>query len=406
MSLLWFTLGIAVTVLLLCGFWVSRIFWPTFSSRSKPVKRRSKISGRRLPHYAKKPISHWSYGAAGWQNILDLAPIAYLEVDADNRLYWCNRNLQELLNLNRPGHGGEPKLLLQLVRSYELDQLVEQTRQQRRSLVKEWVFRRVNPDPLFPTPTADLPLRGHSLWLENQHIGIYIQNYTQEFLLTQQRDRWTSDLAHELKTPLTSIRLLAETLQYKLQRPEREWVDRLLKEVLRLSNLVEDLLDLSRLEGDLTLNAVKFNLVQTIHEAWQTLEPQAERKKVRLVYEGLEQAEIQADQSRIYRLMINLLDNAIKHSPNLQIVLVKLHYDDRWQLEVIDSGEGFPPECLPYEFERFYRKDRSRSRTSLEQGGSGLGLAIVAQIVKAHHGEIEIANHPETNGAWIKVFLP
>ncbi|MDX1976433.1 MAG: HAMP domain-containing sensor histidine kinase [Pseudanabaenaceae cyanobacterium bins.68] len=403
MSLLWFTLGIAVTILLLCGFWVSRIFSPNFSLKPKPAKRRSKITSRRAINHP-KPLS---YTATGWQNILNLAPIGYLEVDADNRLYWCNQKLQELLSLNNwPDHAREPKLLLQLVRSYELDQLIEQTRQQRRSLVKEWIFRRVNPDPLFPTPTADLPLRGHSLWLENHHIGIYIQNYTQEFLLTQQRDRWTSDLAHELKTPLTSIRLLAETLQYKLERSEREWIDRLLKEVLRLSNLVEDLLDLSRLEGDLTLNAVRFDLAQTIHEAWQTLEPQAQRKKVRLVYEGSEQAEIQGDQSRIYRLMLNLLDNAIKHSPNLQIILVKLNYSDRWQLEVIDSGEGFPPESLPYEFERFYRKDRSRSRTSLEQGGSGLGLAIVAQIIKAHHGEIHISNHPETNGAWIKVFLP
>jgi two-component system, OmpR family, phosphate regulon sensor histidine kinase PhoR len=438
-QLLWFSLGIAVSILLLCGYWVSRIFIRIIpelrlgpNSIQKEKFKNSKRSRVRFPNRSKdfsestanfflnslpnnfsskfsENPPNQSFWGGTWQEILNFAPIGYLQVDAENRLFWCNQKLMELLNLsNLEFNASEPKLLLQLVRSYELDQLIEQTRQQEGSLQKEWIFRRVNPDPLFPVQSADLPLRGHSLWLENQHIGIFIESYAQEFLLTQQRDRWASDLAHELKTPLTSIRLLAETVYHKVETTERDWIERLLKEVLRLSNLVEDLLDLSKPDGGMTLSSSTFDLVAAIQNAWTSLEPLAARKKIKLVFEGVSKAEVKGDESRIYRLLLNLLDNAIKHSPTLQIILVKLSFSDRqlWQIEVIDSGEGFPEDSIPYIFERFYRVDRSRSRASNERGGSGLGLAIVEQIVKAHGGEIQICNHPETNGAWVKVLLP
>lgn len=425
MQLLWFTLGLAVGILLLCGYWVSRIFVNRIiksglDKQGKSDKRsRLLLSNRRkdylgftvrfLPQsYLPNSISE-SNSTDAWQQVLNLAPIGYLEVDAENRLFWCNQKLSDLLNLaNWELSATEPRLLLQLVRSYELDQLIEQTRKQQRSLRQEWIFRRVNPDPLYPVQSADLPLRGYSLWLRNQHVGIFIESYAQEFLLIQQRDRWASDLSHELKTPLTSIRLLAETVYQKVELAERGWIERLLKEVLRLSNLVEDLLDLSKLDGAVTLSFTDFDLVEVIHSAWASLEPLAARKKIKLVYEGLPQAKVRGDESRIYRVLLNLLDNGIKHSPTLQIILVKLTFsaEQMWQLEVIDSGEGFPEDALPYIYERFYRVDRSRSRTSNEPGGSGLGLAIVEQIVKAHGGEIQICNHPETNGAWVKVLLP
>jgi two-component system phosphate regulon sensor histidine kinase PhoR len=81
-------------------------------------------------------------------------------------------------------------------------------------------------------------------------VGVFLENRQEAALLVQQRDRWTSDVAHELKTPLTSIRLVAETLQPRVDDSQRRWLDRLINETIRLSNLVEDLLNLSRLQGD------------------------------------------------------------------------------------------------------------------------------------------------------------
>jgi two-component system phosphate regulon sensor histidine kinase PhoR len=123
---------------------------------------------------------------------------------------------------------------------------------------------------------------------------------------------------------------------------------------------------------------------------------------------------IQADESRIYRLLLNLFDNSIKYSPRSQEVLVKLGIENGENdtqeikhavIEVIDRGKGFPEAALPHVFDRFYRVDESRARVGTDSGGSGLGLAIVRQIVQAHQGKISVSNHPETGGAWVRVSL-
>jgi two-component system phosphate regulon sensor histidine kinase PhoR len=106
-------------------------------------------------------------------------------------------------------------------------------------------------------------------------VGVFLENRQEAALLVQQRDRWTSDVAHELKTPLTSIRLVAETLQSRIDPKLKVWVDRLINETLRLSNLVEDLLNLSRLQGQQSqgLNPKPVDLPQLIQAAWLSLEP-------------------------------------------------------------------------------------------------------------------------------------
>ncbi len=373
-----------------------------------------------------------------WQQLMLLAPIGFLQVDEDNQLIFCNPTAAQLLGID--GYStARPRLLLELVRSYELDALIEQTREHQRVCQSEWLLHPVDADFKKLTQQQSHPLRGYGIPMPNGCVAVYLESREESVRLAQQRDRWISDVAHELKTPLTSIRLVAETLSRRVEAPAREWVDRLLREAIRLGNLVQDLLDLNQLQGynqgRLSLKTV--DLVRLIHLAWTNLEPLASEKHLHLEYVGATAVLIAADETRIYRVALNLLDNAIKYSPagNGIRVEVAIAPDPRdptqscvhWQ--VIDQGHGFPEETLPFVFDRFYRADQSRTRLSpntpptsdrgqsasaarmqtestLLNSGNGLGLAIVQQIVEAHAGSVTASNHPETGGGWLQVFLP
>jgi two-component system phosphate regulon sensor histidine kinase PhoR len=357
-----------------------------------------------------------------WKTIVEVAPIGYIQVDEDNRLTLCNQRAATMMSIVNHHQGLIRKpFLLQLIRSYELDNLVEQTRSRSAGSQIDWVFHPAIPDPVNPVPQVGRPIRAHSIYLEHGQIGIFLEDRQEATAIAQQRDRWTSDVAHELKTPLTSIRLVAETIEPRVDPSAKIWVERLLGEIDRITNLVKDLLELGQMDVGLepTLNLSEVNVADVVRSVWKTLEPIANRKKVTLKYIGDEQLTVQVDESRIYRLLLNLLDNSIKHSPSLQCITIiatvintgsnigtNIGVDANLVIETIDAGDGFPEESLPHIFERFYRVDASRTRSGLERGGSGLGLAIAHQIVQLHKGAIAAKNHPETGGAWITITLP
>lgn len=384
-----------------------------------------------------------------WKQLINSAPVGYLQVNEDNQLVWCNSLAQELLNV--PGdlpHLSQSRLLLEVIRSYELDQLVEQTRLLHRPCSKTWIFHPFCETPSRPVDRPSRSLRGSSVPLSNGHIGIFLENRQEVVTLVQQRDLWASDVAHEFRTPLTSIRLVAETLQTRITPTQRPWIDQLLKEVMRLSSLVQDLLELNELKAGMTqrLTIGVFDFVQLIRTAWLNLAPLAEQKKLILDYRGPEQLSTKADEQRLYRVLLNLLDNSVKYSPPNQSIQVCLSVypssdpdlpdwhplstsADNWiKLDVIDAGFGFNENDLPHVFERFYRTDPSRVRPihpltskatnggvnigqqfqtdTIGHAGSGLGLAIVRQIVEAHGGAVQASNQPQTGGAWLEVLLP
>lgn len=386
------------------------------------------------------------------ETILQGAPIGYLQVDDENRLIWCNPQAREILGISQEPCPSKPRLLLELVRSYELDDLIEKTRDAGQSCHSDWTFYPVNADPSHLLEQQAYALRGYGLPLNNKQVGIFLENRQEAITLIQRCDRWASDLAHELKTPLTSIRLVAETLQYRLEPPLKTWVDRLINETLRLSNLVQDLLDLSRLQRDSfhSLHLQTMDLVHLIYAVWDSLEPLAHKKQLHFDYSGPDRLLVQLDEARIHRLLVNLIDNSIKFSPPNQTIQVRVSVETPEKgescdqdgcvcLDVIDFGSGFFEKDLPHVFDRFYRADPSRARKKIDldnslpavsfdgsispqsniragngsfqadstlQGGSGLGLAIVRQIVEAHGGSVRASNHPETGGAWLQVRLP
>jgi len=336
-----------------------------------------------------------------WQYLSQRLPWGYLRVDENNVVLECNPAAQRLLRIGQwqPGI----KLLLEWVRSYELDQLIEATRQQEAATPtqsREWIFYPSGGDG------KPIPLRGWGLPLPQAHVAIFLEDRLEAKMLVQQRDRWASDVAHELKTPLTSIRLLAETLQSRVDAAQAVWVERLLNETLRLSHLVQDLLELSALNlgagSRLQLRSV--DLAILVREAWQSLEPLAKPRHQELHLSGSPQAYLWGDEQRLYRLILNLLDNAIKYGkPDSPIHVVLSEQGSQVALEVYDHGPGLPEDQFESVFQPFYRTDTARARS---KGGTGLGLAIVRQIVEAHGGTVHLRNHPQAGGLWIQVELP
>ncbi|MGF1538754.1 MAG: sensor histidine kinase [Elainellaceae cyanobacterium] len=374
-----------------------------------------------------------------YRQILNLSPIGFLQADDENRLVWCNPQARALLTITQDDTP-QPRLLLELVRSYELDSLIDVTRQQQRPHQSQWTFYPINADPSKVKQQQFYALQGFGIPLPNGHVGVFIENRQGMMTLQEQCDRWVSDVAHELKTPLTSLRLVSETLQMRLDPPLQGWADRLISQTNRLSQIVQDLLELSRLEGESEhcLEPSTVDLPELIQAAWINLDPIASKKNVELSYSGPERLLATLDEPRFYRVLVNLLDNAIKYSPpwaSVQVCLAALDDSEaasarvarrlpedaeeeptaQIQLDVIDAGPGFKDEDLPHIFERFYRADASRSRQPVvpgastvahSVGGSGLGLAIVKQIVTAHQGKVAAKNHPESGGGWIQVTIP
>lgn len=349
-----------------------------------------------------------------WQQLLTIAPFGYLQVDEDNQLLWCNQQTQVLLKIDRP-NPDDPRLLLKWVRSYELDRSIELARERQQPVDWEWVFHSMTANVEKPAPERGIALRGYAVPLPQGQVGVFLESRQALVELTQSRDRWLSDLTHELRTPLTSIRLVAEALQTRVEPQMQSWVERLLREVNRITQFVDDWLELSQIDTSAShlLNYQPIELERLVQAVWQTLEPLAHSKSIGLVYEAAQPLSLEGDESRLFRLFLNLLDNCIRYNAPHAAIWVKAApvEGDRLCIDLIDSGMGFAQTDLPHVFERFYRGDPSRQRISTatsesSSGGSGLGLAIVRRIVRAHGGSVTANNHPDTGGAWIQIHLP
>ncbi|MEH2282690.1 MAG: ATP-binding protein [Nostoc sp.] len=427
MLLLGFFLGLAVGI----GFWIwQQVQLNRYLGRLlRPLTSHSDKMGLMLIPGLRQEIAmvkqqgqDLQQSLQTYQNLLDFAPVGYLQVDEENQLLWCNRQAQEILYLQR-WQPEQVRLLLELVRSYELDHLIEQTRDRQKPQMGEWIFHPSCDDAAEMATIKSLALRASSLPLPNGQVGVFLENRQPLLDINQVRDRSFSDLAHELRTPLTSIRLVVETLQNRLEPPLNRWVNRLMQEVDRLINLVQSWLELTQMEANpnMQLQAKAVELRSLIASVWETLEPLAGRQHLSFSYSGPENLWIKADKARIYQVFLNLLDNSIKYSPpgtsiHVQAKIKSNNGGDTasplLEINLIDSGVGFSEADLPHVFERFYRGDKARTHSPQDSNsigaivGNGLGLAIVEQILIAHGGSIKAMNHPETGGAWMQLQFP
>ncbi len=224
-------------------------------------------------------------------------------------------------------------------------------------------------------------------------------------LLERSRRDLVANVSHELKTPITAIRAHLENLADGIEQPDRETMQVMLNQTERLGRLVDQLLDLSKLEsGEVPLQLEPMALSPAIDQVLSEFSVGRAVTDVSLTADVPEDLAVEADRERIHQVLFNLVDNAVRFTPPGGGVTIRAwREDDRVQVEVHDTGVGVAPEHLSRLFERFYRADPARSRD--DGGGTGIGLAIARSIVEGHGGRITAASQPG-NGATFTFDLP
>lgn len=230
-----------------------------------------------------------------------------------------------------------------------------------------------------------------------------------EKLNTQEKSRqeFVSNVSHELKTPITSMKVLAESLLGQEGMPEelyQEFLQDISKEIDRENEIITDLLDLVKIEKtEAEINISSVNINEILEVVLKRLKPIAEIKNIELVFESFRPVIADVDEIKFARVATNLVENAIKYNNTDGTVTASLNSDHQYfYLKVTDTGIGISEEDQERVFERFFRVDKARAR---ETGGTGLGLAITKEIVLKHHGSIKI-HSKEGEGTTFTVRIP
>ena len=326
---------------------------------------------------------------------IDAATQGWMILSPDLSIAYLNSRAERLLQIsrNRLVRGMALEDVLSVA---PLNEAIMTTRYSQRQQRCEW--------DLNGSQLEGVVLPGSEEW-----ILILLQNRQSLEAQQQEQERWVSDVAHELRTPLTALMLVSERLEMAVdgQQDDMVLVQRLQRELRRLQLLVEDLLELSRLQNTLPLASDGYSaltLEELVESAWNSIRPLAEARDVALELNHSEAGPMVGDRPRLHRAVLNLLDNALRYSPQGSSVDVQINPSGGWwQLSIRDHGPGLSDMDLDNMFQRFYRGDPSRARSA--RSGSGLGLAIVQQIAVNHGGRVEARNHPE-GGTSMELTLP
>ncbi len=223
----------------------------------------------------------------------------------------------------------------------------------------------------------------------------------------QSRQEFVSNVSHELKTPITSIRVLADSLMGMEDAPKelyQEFMQDISDEIDRESQIIDDLLTLVRMDkASAELNVAQVNINGQVELVLKRLRPIARKRNIELIFESMREVVADVDEVKFSLALNNLVENAIKYNKEDGWVRVTLDADHKFfYVKVSDSGVGIPEELRDRVFERFYRVDKARSR---ETGGTGLGLAITKSVILMHHGAVRVESR-EGVGTTFAVRVP
>jgi two-component system phosphate regulon sensor histidine kinase PhoR len=299
---------------------------------------------------------------------------------------------------------GERRPFLEVIRNTELHEAFREVRRAAESSVTNREVRLVNPVDRRVQVNA-VPLR-----LSATEVGVVmvLHDVTELRRLEQVRTEFVANVSHELRTPLTAIQGYLETLlsgALEEQENAQRFLEIVFRHTERLGRLLNDLTDLSNIElGRVSLKLAPTRLDEAVDAVLAIMSAKAKSGTVDLRSElPRDLPLVLADRDRLVQILLNLVDNAIKYTPEGGQVTVRVQEPDQGHIEidVIDNGVGIPPADLPRITERFYRVDKARSR---ELGGTGLGLAIVKHLVFAHNGLLRIESEPG-RGTTVRVWL-
>lgn len=310
-------------------------------------------------------------------------------IDSRGYINLINRPYKEIFNVDPSEY--LDKLYYEVIEHDAITQMVEEIFMTEQKVRKQVVLPLEIERRYFEV--YGVPIIGtNNVW---KGILLVFHDITELKKLEQMRKDFVANVSHELKTPITSIKGFSETLldgAMNDQETLKAFLDIILKESNRLQILIQELLDLSKIEQHgFTLTIGKVNLEKEAEEVLGILRGRAAVKEILLeLAPVIGNVEIDGDADRLKQVLINLVSNAITYSPNGATIRISLiEQGEKVSLVVKDSGIGIEKNEIPRIFERFYRVDKARSRNS---GGTGLGLAIVKHIIEAHKGSIEVTS--------------
>lgn len=351
--------------------------WAAFASRPKPPEAPAQ------PERESSPVSDDRFDA-----LVRALPIGIIMLDRRMRLRFANRAAGAIFGFERSRARGTH--LIAAIPSIELEQRVQAALHGEVDNTPIHVtgkaLKRTYAVTIFPlAPESDndepAPVTG---------VLIVAQDQTEIVALERARQEFITNVSHELRTPLASIKLMLETVVDSGDEEGRTiFLPQVLTQVDRLANLVQRLLEQARVEsGKLVLQFTEVDLEAIARPIVQSFGPQAGAKNVNLELRALRPAVVEGDEQRLSQVFVNLIDNALRFTPDSGGVTVTIDVEEGYALmRVSDTGMGIPYKDLPFVFERFYVVDRSRTRG---KSGAGLGLSIVKEIVEAHHGSVHV----------------
>ena len=280
----------------------------------------------------------------------------------------------------------EGKVPIEMVRSAIIQDIVDRVLKEKQRLTTKELIINVPEEKVIQVNGVPVMEKGK---LEGAILVFH--DITELRRLERVRQDFVANVSHELRTPISSIKGYAETLlegAINDKANAKDFVEIIYRDSERLAKLIDDILDLSRIESDkMKMALLPTDFAGTLERSIAIMAKQAKAKLIAVKMDLPESLpKILADEARISQVLINLLDNAIKYTKEGGSVTVSARPKDKYiQIDVSDTGIGIPEEDISRIFERFYRVDKARSR---ELGGTGLGLSIVKHIVQAHDGEV------------------
>ncbi|WP_437727932.1 ATP-binding protein [Sorangium sp. So ce861] len=329
--------------------------------------------------------------------ILDGMSEGVLVLDRDGRILLANRALRAMASLGEDALG---RSVIESIRNAHLTEAIQLAGQRDDPVDVEVELGRTLPRRLLVRVSRRKAPAIDALDARAEHDGASTEpgliavfhDVTDLRRLETIRTDFVANVSHELRTPVTAISTAAETLQLgALQDPHEaaEFVDVIDRHAKRLRHLVDDLLDLSKIEAkNFRLALADLDVAPAIEHVTQLLAEAARRRRVTLTVDAAALPPARCDRRALEQVLMNLLDNAIKYAGEGAHVTVQARsVDQQVTIAVVDDGPGIPPHHLGRIFERFYRVDAGRSR---DLGGTGLGLAIVKHLVELMNGSIEV----------------